>query len=64
MRITVERLANLRLAVSRDPSLDFTPEFRRDFLGGVMALRHHGQAITKYLTPIPTTPGRTGARYR
>jgi DUF1680 family protein len=42
----VERLASLRLAVSRDPSQEFTPEFRRDFLGGVMVLRHHGQAIT------------------
>ena len=42
----VERLASLRLAVSRDPSQDFTPEFRRDFLGGVMVLHHRGQSIT------------------
>jgi len=40
-----EPLALLRLAVGRDPGKDFTPEFRSEFLGGVMVLRHKGQAL-------------------
>ena len=42
----LEPVASLRLAVTSDPARNFASEFRRDFLGGVMVLKHKGDAIT------------------
>jgi DUF1680 family protein len=53
----LEPIASLRLK-----SKDFTPEYRRDFLGGVMVLRHHGEAIIGDLplyAPLGTSKAKT-----
>ena len=53
----LEPISSLRLV-----SQDFTPEYRADFLGGVIVLHHHGQAIVGDLplyAPIGSSRART-----
>jgi DUF1680 family protein len=55
-------IATLRLAVTGDPAKTFTPEFRSDFLGGVMVLKHKGESIAGDLplyAPLGVSHART-----
>ena len=60
----VGSIFDVSLAVGREPGKEFTAEFKRDLLGGILTLRHKGMVATKPLAdePLYQTFGRTPRR--